>query len=258
MIRLLFNWLVIGCAVVGMLSTSTVRADRAEDDYRVGAFHYSRGEWEPAYEALSSFLDQHPGHKLTGPVHFYQGEILVQLKRHTEAIRSYTDFLSLEPNHKQVPHAEFRIAECYFLSGKHEAAERAFRLFQERHPDNPIGIHVHPYLAEIAVASSQWDEALERFQAALEVAPSEAARNTAQLGMARIYGQQEKWDEARAEFRDLAKQATGPQLATICLERGILEFRSKNYRAAVNHLDKVDPGQTATRHEADLWTAKAY
>lgn len=258
MIRLLFNCIAIGCAFAGWLDTSTAWADRAEDDYRVGAFHYSRGEWEPAHEALSSFLDQHPGHKLTASVHFYQGEILVQLKRHAEAIRSYTDFLSLEPDHTQAPHAEFRIAECYHLSGKLEAAERAFKLFQDRHPANPIGNHVHPYLAEIAQASADWDNALGHFQTALEVASSDEERDIARLGIARIYREQENWSEARTAYRELAAGGSGLTHSIVCLERGILEFKTKNYQAAVSHLEKVSPLHAGPRGEADLWTAKAY
>ncbi|MEX1042046.1 MAG: tetratricopeptide repeat protein [Pirellulaceae bacterium] len=258
MIRLLFNYIAIGCAFAGCLGTSTAWADRAEDDYRVGAFHYSRGEWTDAHEALKSFLDQHPGHKLTGSVHFYQGEILVQLKRHAEAIRSYTDFLSLEPNHKQAAHAEFRIAECYHLSGKLEAAERAFKLFQDRHPDHPIGNHVHPYLAEIAQASADWDNALGHFQTALEVAGSDEERGIARLGIARAYSQQEKWSEARTAYRELAATISGLTHSIVCLERGILEFNTKNYQAAVSHLEKVSQLHAGPRGEADLWTAKAY
>lgn len=243
-------------------ATPASGADRAADQYRVSAFHYSRGEWSEAVKAFDEFLTEHPSHPRVVNVQFYRGESLIQLSRPEDAIRAYTLFLSQAPQHDFAAHAEFRLAECYFLAGRHEAAAQAFAAYEKKYPESELITHAWPYLAEISAKQENWEEAVQQYERAIQAAPTPAVAAEARLGQARAYGKLQKWSDAARAYRkllaDLKETESKLPAGSIALEAGIAEFRRGSFRRAVAHFESVAKHEPQLADQADFWIAKTH
>ncbi|MFA8019865.1 tetratricopeptide repeat protein [Bremerella cremea] len=237
-------------------------AEDAAEQYRVGSFHYSRGDWSQAVDSFDRFLVDHPDHERIGLIHFYRGESLIQLNRHDEALRAYTLFLSKAPGHSFAEHAEFRVAECYALNNQLDAAKNAFEIFQSKHKGSKLTPHIYPYLAEIAAKQKNWDEAVLMYNKSVKLAASPATTAESRLGLARAYGESNRWKEAGLTYEQLLidlKELPGKYPAgSIALEAGIAEFKAGSYRRAVARFELAATQDPKLNDQTSFWIAKTY
>src|SRR5262249_13661881 len=115
--------------------TIAVRASEADDQYRVAAVHYQRGQWDLAGTEFRPFLADHPDDSRVDRARFYLAETLVQQR----------DFATAAPLFAEVRRAAdtdlarkalFRSGEANYLAGRRDDSNRDLSAFCERYPDD--------------------------------------------------------------------------------------------------------------------------
>ncbi len=231
---LLAAWLALG----GSLAPSRA-VEPPDDQYALGAGHYSRGRWELAAEAFASFCQAYPDHAKAPRALFFLGEAEVQAGKLPAAREHFAQFLAKYPDDPLARQAQFRAAEAAYLTHDWAAAQAQLEAFSARYPDDDLNAYVLVYLGEAAWETGAVDRSAQWFERALAKYPAGRLAADARLGLARAQVRQGSADQARDAFEALAADEKSPLAAEALWQLGSLDYGAQRYEAALGHFERL-------------------
>ncbi len=107
-----------------------------EDLYRQIYLDFSRREHQLALEESESFLAEYPDDPLGEEVFFIRGQCLMELGRHSDALKEFSTILQRYPRGKRSPGALLRMAVSYDAMGQEELAAGVVRRLLKEYPNS--------------------------------------------------------------------------------------------------------------------------
>lgn len=107
-----------------------------EDLYRQIYLDFSRREHQLALEESESFLAEYPDDPLGEEVFFIRGQCLMELGRHSDALKEFSTILQRYPGGKRSPGAMLRMAVSYDAMGQEELAAGVVRRLLKEYPNS--------------------------------------------------------------------------------------------------------------------------
>lgn len=230
---------LIAVALCASLAT-TLLADAADDQFRVAATLYQRGDWATATTEFRKFLAEHTDHAKSPQARFYLAEALLQEKKWPEARLAFQESVERDPEGPNAAQARFRLGESAYLSGDPAAAQAALQTFLVQAPEHKLAAQAQAYLGEIALAAKRFEEASQSFAKALQGLKPGAAHDRCQFGLALAHEQQGNLDEAVAGYRKLTVKRDGSLADDAQLGWGRIEYRRNQYAESAKLLAAFD------------------
>jgi TolA-binding protein len=238
--------LLLGCAC-------PVLADPADDQFAIGARHYSRARWELAVEEFKTYLDQFPQHARAGDVTFFLAESLVQLGQFDEARQRYAEYNAEHPAGRYAQRARFRVGEAAYLAGNFQDARPDLQRFWQEYPEDVLNGYALGYLGEIALDAEQAEKAHEYFALALKQFPDGPLTTECRFGLGRALELLGEANSALQFFRYVASQSQSPLRDDAQLQLAILLYRQQEHElsaAASQKFLEQYPGSELLAHAA--------
>ena len=120
-----------------------------EDEYRLAASFYSRGQWDETVSSFKAMINRFPKTDQAATGHFFLGEALMQKGNYGEAYNAYQVFLQRLPQHLFVPRATFRMGEAAYRIDNVSNAIRMLEIYVKANPHDALNEYALPYLGEI-------------------------------------------------------------------------------------------------------------
>jgi len=221
------------------------RGDEAEDQYKVAAAHYARGQWGLAVEEFDTLLRRFPSHPKAEASCFFMAEALLQEQRRAQAAERFAEYLRRAPAGPYASTARFRLAEADYLAGRFAEARERLEAFWTSRPDDPLGEYVLPYLGEIALAQGRPEAAADHFREAIKRFPDSGMKHDYRLGLARSLAQSGKPDEAAAIYRAIAAEPLGSLSVEARFRLGAAQYTQGRHDEAIATLRALEEDAAA-------------
>lgn len=221
-------------------AASTAWGDPADDQFRVAATFYQRGDWSSASAEFRKFLADAADHEKAPQARFFLAEALLQERKWPEAREAFEESLRLDPEAASAPQARFRLGEAAYLSNDRPAAHAALEEFLRGSADHKLAPQANAYLGEIELAAKHYPEAAQYFNLALAGLKPGAALDRCQFGLALAQEQQGDLEAAVAGYRKLAAKRDSPLADDAQLGWGRVEYRRDQYAESAKLLSAFD------------------
>lgn len=165
---------------------------------KVVAVQQAAGRWQPALDALRSFVERFPQAAQAGEVRFQVGEALLALGRFDEARAAYGAFLGAHPSHPRFVEAQDRIATSWIDQGASiaesqagtpasaDAALAAWRGFLSAYPVHARAPEVERRAGDLCLLRGRVAEAGTAWRAVSQRYPNHPEGAKAQASLARL------------------------------------------------------------------------
>lgn len=161
---------------------------------KVVAVQQAAGRWQPALDALRSFVERFPQAPQAGEVRFQAGEALLALGRFDEARAAYGAFLGAHPSHPRFVEAQDRIATSWIDQGallaeapaSLDAALAAWRGFLSAYPVHARAPEVERRAGDLCLLRGRAAEAETAWRAVSQRYPNHPEGAKAQAALARL------------------------------------------------------------------------
>ena len=210
--------------------------ESADDQYRVAAGYYARGQWSEAVQAFDKLITDHPDSERAQTAMFFQGEAYVQQMEYSSAFDTFNKFLESGKSDKYQIRAAFRRAEAAFFAKPSNTAIKWLKKFHDKHPANEHSPFVLAYLGQSYLKNKQYDEAVSTFETCLKKYPNSSLARKNWLGLARACQKANKNDRAVQAFAKLADAESPDADALIGL--GHHYFRTGKFALAEKQYEK--------------------
>lgn len=227
-----------GCAMDEPKVPQIVASSEAENLFRVGSVHYSRGEYEFAVKRFEKLLEAGGEKKTLATGRFYLAESLVALGKYEKASQHLTKFIEETPNHQRVHQAQYRLGEIALHTGDTKSAARHLQTFLQANPDHPLLEYTIPYLADVELKEGKLDSAQKLFQLSLAKFPQGVLADESRFGLARVLEKTESENEAARFYRMLIHRPDSGRVADSLLQLGKMHFRRQEYDQAIDYLSQ--------------------
>jgi TolA-binding protein len=224
---------------------SSARGGEAEDQYRVAAGHYSRGQWDLASEAFVDFVKRFPDHAKADQSIFFLAEALLQQNEPERARTRFDEYVRRAPQGPYAKSCRFRLGEASYLAGDFERARKDLEAFQRDYPRDPRIVYVLPYLGEMSLAKGKPREAVKWFRLALTRFPAGPLRHDCRLGLARSLQNSGEPEKAIEIYRELAAKRLGPLSSEARYRLGSLQYTLGKHALAIETLRPLDTDASA-------------
>jgi TolA-binding protein len=223
---------IAACAALSLAlgPTATLRADQADDQYRLAAVHYQQHRWDLAAAEFRTFLTDYSRDPRADQAQFYLGEALVQLRDFPAAAQCFA-VAQRSTGADLARKALFRTGEAHYLAGKTTDAERELDRFCERFPHDKLAPFAFAYRGEIALAGERIDDAEHHFRQALDADLTGPLADDCRLGLAEVWQRQRRHDDARQLLTNLI-DAGGPKTAEAHFRTALYSYAAADYQAA--------------------------
>ncbi len=204
--------------------------ESADDQYRIAAGYYSRGEWPEAIDAFDKLIRQHPASERATTARFFQGEAYVQQMNYQAAFKTFHEYLKIAKDSKYKTRACFRRAEAAFFSQSPRESIKWLKQFCDNYERNEHTPFVLAYLGQSYLKNKQYDQSISTFEKCLKDYPNSTLARKNWLGLARALQNVNKNDRAADAYRKLIDADTPDPDALIGL--GHLYFRNRDFNKA--------------------------
>ncbi|MEM7783705.1 MAG: tetratricopeptide repeat protein [Planctomycetota bacterium] len=229
-----------------------------QDQYRLAAGHYERGQWSEAYDAFDELSATVPNSPEGSSSAFFAAEALMQMHQFKAGLQKFHRFLELYPESEFAPRAKFRLGEAAYRLDKYDTAVRLLEEFVANYPKHELNEFALPYLGQIRLAQHEPQLAQRAFETALRDFPQSSLSNRVRLGLAKSLQRQGQTDSALRFFEFLTGQNDPRILAETQLQLGKIYFSSGQLEAAKKEfnscLSSTIPIAVST--EATYWLAR--
>ncbi len=209
---------------------AAVRADEADDQYRLAAVHYQTHRWDLAAAEFRTFLVNHPRNARADRAKFYLGETLVQLRDFPSAAQQFGE-VQRSTDADLARKALFRTGEANYLAGRHAESEQDLEKFCERFPGDKLSPYALAYRGEMALTAERVDDAERHFRAALDSNLDGPTADDCRLGLAQAWHKQKRLDDAQQLLLHLA-EGGGAKGAEARFRLATQAFAAGDYQAA--------------------------
>lgn len=223
--------LAFGLAIAGALA-SPVRADEAEDNYKLAVGLYKKQRWDLAAENFRKFIQENPRHERAPMARLYAGLALVNLKEFQAGRELLREYAKSAPDSPNLAHALYRIAECSYLLDDLKSAEPELSGFVARFPDDRLLEYALPYLGDVQLRLDRPNDAVKSFKRSLEQFPKGSMAENSRFALARSYEAQKQYPEAIKLYELLAADPTQRRAAEAQLNLAARHFEDGDYPAA--------------------------
>jgi TolA-binding protein len=224
--------IALACLLCVASLAAPARADAGDDQYAVGAEHYSQQRWKLAAEEFASLIEKYPDHSRRDSAEFFLGETQMQLGDFAAAIKHFETYIGRAPTGRYARQAMFRAGESAFLAGNAADAKPRLEAFVAKHGDDDLAGYAIPYLARLALEAKRVDEAAQLYQRAIDKFPNGPLADDSRFSLARIDEQQGRLVDAERRFREIAERK-GSAIADVAQFRvGLVQYTRKDFAAA--------------------------
>ena len=235
---------VAGCAIglLALIPNSrplVAQADGLDQQYRLAAGYYSRGQWNEAEQAFEQLLRDYPDSNHHSTALFFRSEAQMQQGRFSAAYAGLQNFVRDHPNQQYSARAEFRIGEAAYRMGRYDVAVRMLEDFIQIHPQNELCQFALPYLGQLRLIRDEPQLAQRAFEATLRLHPTGPLADSSRLGLAQALQRLGNIDEAERFYQLLAKHEDPDisgeamlHLGTVAFDQIELEQARKKFMAA--------------------------
>ncbi len=231
-----------------------------EDDYRVAAGYYSRGQWRETSIAFKKLISNYPNSDQASAGHFFLGEAMMQQGNYGEAFHVYQVFVKRLPKHEYIPRATFRMGEAGFRLGNLDGARRLLEILVREHPTDPLNEFALPYLGEIRLKRQEPQLAQRAYETALRLYPNSHLASKCRLGLAKAFQSQGANGEALRFYQFVADEPASSLAGEAGLRMGMMHFLVDDFQSAISRLEQALPlcDSTRTLAECSYWLARTY
>jgi len=227
-------------ALAAVLTSRSLRADPADDQYAVAAGFYSREDWDLAAEEFRAFLDDYPGHPKHATAMFFLAETQLQLEKFQQAAVDFGRYLDSYPDGKHARTALFRAGEASYLASDHGQARRQLEHFLAKYRGDRLNAYVLAYLGNIALDDDDLDVAEDYYRQSVDDFPQGKLQDDCRFGLARIA--EKRGDNERSERLYLAVASkTNSRLADDArFHLGALQYSRGEFQEAIETFAAFD------------------
>jgi TolA-binding protein len=213
-------------------------AEPAQDQFAVGAAHYTQRRWQLAADEFQAFLQQFPLHEKAASARFFRGEALLQVRNYDEARREYRRYLEHFADGEYGRQAEFRVGEIGYLLADGKQARADLQGYLRRYPHDPLNAQVLTYLGQLALDAGDAQFAAENFRQALNQFPESELAPACRFGLARALEKQGDPRAASQLFEQLAAEG-GNLTSDALMHLAACRYEDAQYDAAIAALDRL-------------------
>ncbi|HVU89909.1 MAG TPA: tetratricopeptide repeat protein [Pirellulales bacterium] len=226
------RFVIAACAALSLAfgPTATLRADQADDQYRLAAVHYQHKRWDLAAAEFRTFLKDHPRDTRSDQAQFYLGEALVQLRDFSSAAQHFAA-AQRSTSADLARKALFRTGEAQYLAGRSVDAERELEKFCERFLHDKLAPFAFAYRGEMALAGERIDDAEHHFRQALDGDLTGPLADDCRLGLAEVWQRQRRPDDARQLLTNLVAGG-GAKAPEAHFRLALYAYAAADYQAA--------------------------
>ena len=213
--------------------------------YKLAWTQVQVGDYQQAVHTCQNFLALYPTNALAKNVYLIQGNALIALKRHAEAVAAFQRIIDLAPSSDIAEQALFSILQNQFNLKAYNSILTSYQFIFRHLPPSKSKWRSLSYLyaAEAYLSLNQVDEAKVIFEMVRKVYPDEPAAFYAQDGLAWCYsyrGEDGRALEERQKLKDMMAVATSTFTFSGLNELGIADsmFNQKSYEEAFQLYDK--------------------
>ncbi|MBI5210111.1 MAG: tetratricopeptide repeat protein [Elusimicrobia bacterium] len=214
------------------------------------------GDFAQAVTTCNNFLALYPSNALAKNVYLIQGNALIPIKRHTEAVAAFQRIIDIAPSSEVAEQALFSILQTQYNLKSYNSIVTSYQFIFRTLPPSKSRWRSLSYLyaAEAYLALNQVDEAKVIFEMVRKVYPDEPAAFYAQDGLAWCYamrGEDHRALEERKKLQDMLAVAASTFTFSGTNELGIADsmFNQKNYDEAFQLYEKF-AGENPSAAEA--------
>ncbi len=223
---------IAACAALSLTvgSMATVRAEPADDQYRLAAVHYQHKRWDLAASEFRTFLAEYPRNARADRAQFYLGEAHVQLRDFPAAAHCFAA-AQRSTSAALARKALFRTGEAHYLAGRSVDAERELEKFCDRFPHDSLAPYAFAYRGEMALTGERIDDAEHHFRQALDGGLTGPLADDCRLGLAEVWHRQRRPDDARELLSNLVDRG-GAKAAEAQFRTALHAYAAADYQAA--------------------------
>ncbi len=256
-----FTFPAISIATAQRDDFSVLDSGLADEEFRMAAGYYQRGQWADSADAFEDFLLRYPENEKAADAKFFLAESKIQTENFTDAFVAFQKFIKENPAHQFLPRAKFRMGEAAFHLEKNQIAIQALESFVHASPKNELVEYALPYIGELRLRFKEPRLAQRAFEMALRLYPNSELTDQNRYGLAQAFRFQGKMSAATRFFRYVAKDFRSPYSAQAKLQLGVLELQSGDKELAKELLQSASDGLSGTSNaqcqfEATYWLAR--
>ncbi len=213
--------------------------------FKLAWTEYQVGDYMQAVQTAQNFLSMYPTNALAKDVLMIEGNALIKLKRHDEAVAAFQRIIDLAPSSDIAEQALFEILQDEFNQKQYNSILTSYQYIFRHLPPSRSKWRAMSYLyaAEAYLSLNQADEAKTIYEMVLKVYPDDPAAYYAQDGLAwadTYKGDDQAALQDRQKLKDMLSTVTSTFSFTGLNELGIADsmFNQKNYQDAYQLYDK--------------------
>lgn len=213
--------------------------------FKLAWSEYQVGDYTQAVQTAQNFISLYPTNAIAKDVYLIEGNALVKLNRHQEAVAAFQRIIDLAPSSDIAEQALFSILQDQFNQKQYNSILTSYQYIFRHLPPSKSKWRSLSYLyaAEAYLTLNQVDEAKVIYEMVLKVYPDDPAALYAQDGLAWAYsykGEDQKALEERQKLKDMLAAQTSTFTFSGLNELGIADsmFNQKNYEDSYQMYDK--------------------
>ncbi|MFA6317079.1 MAG: tetratricopeptide repeat protein [Elusimicrobiota bacterium] len=204
--------------------------------FKLAWTQYQVGDFAQAVTTCGNFLSLYPANPLAKNVYIVQGNSLLGLKRHQEAVAAFQRVIEIAPSSEQAEAALFSILQTQHSLKSFNSILTSYQfIFRNLPPSKSKWRSLsYLYVAEANLNLNQVDEAKVIFEMVRKVYPDEPAAFYAQDGLAWVWamkGEDQKALQERKKLQDMMSMAASTFTFSGTNELGIADsmYNQKNF-----------------------------
>ena len=198
-------FIVLAIAALNVSGNCYAQEQSSEQQYKLAAGFYERGQWDEASKAFSEFIANYPYASKTPQASFFLAETMMQQHQFKAAYVRYQQFLKQFARHPLAIRAMFRMGESAFRDDNTKIAVRMLEEFTRTYPQHELNQYSLTYLGQLRLVKSEPQLAQLAFERSLKMYPEGPMAAESRLGHGNALMKQGYLDDARMIFEYCVK-----------------------------------------------------
>ena len=190
----------VALVALGGLTDCRAQHQSPDQQYKLAAGFYERGQWDEARKAFAEFIVNHPNATETPQASFFLAETMMQQHQFKAAYLRYQQFLKQFAAHPLAVRAIFRMGESAFRDDNTLIATRMLEEFTRKYPQHELNQYALTYLGQLRLVKSEPQLAQLAFERSLQAYPNGPMAAESRLGAGNALMKQGYLKDARKIF----------------------------------------------------------
>ncbi len=234
-------------------------AQTAQNEYALAMSFYERGEYVASISAFGSVIRRYPNSVQGSVSNLYLGESLAYESEYELAFEAFSTFVDEMPGHDLVARGRFRMGETAYHLGRTGLAIRLLEEFALVYPEDSLNSIALPYLGELRLKNQELRLAEKVFAKALRAYPDGQLAEQCRFGLAESLRLQGRDDEALKAYGRILSDDDQSLVAKAEYQIGLLALTAGEYGEARQHLAASLNVRSAQRdRDVHYWIARSW